>query len=105
MELNRQNVIVLAVSALLAFVVVAALLVRILTIVTLARLLTLSCRTISYALASVGDRHLGAGKFRRYWERVTRLLPFGERCFEAAVYIMAAAMCVREIAPIGNGDR
>ena len=33
----------------------------------------------------------------RYWERVTRLLPFGERCFEAAVYIMAASMCVREL--------
>ncbi len=77
--------------------VVAALLLRILTIVTLARLLTLSCRTISTALASVGDRHLGQGKFERYWDRVTRLLPFGERCFEAAVYIMAASMCVREL--------
>src|SRR5207302_14472 len=63
--------------------VVAALLLRILTIVTLARLLTLSCRTISNALVSLGDRHLGQGKFRRYWDRVTRLLPFGERCFEA----------------------
>jgi moderate conductance mechanosensitive channel len=77
--------------------VVAALLLRILTIVTLARLLTLSCRTISNALVCAGDRHLGQGKFQRYWDRVTRLLPFGERCFEAAVYIMAASMCVREL--------
>jgi small-conductance mechanosensitive channel len=75
----------------------AALLLRILTIITLARLLTLSCRTISCGLATLGDRHLGRGKFHRYWERVTRLIPFGERCFEAAVYITAASMCVREL--------
>jgi small conductance mechanosensitive channel len=75
----------------------AALLLRILTIITLARLLTLSCRTLSFVLASVGDQHLGKGKFQRYWDRVLRLVPFGERCFEAAVYIMAASMCVREL--------
>jgi small conductance mechanosensitive channel len=75
----------------------AGLLLRILTIVTVARLLTLSCRTISYAVATLGDGYLGRGKFRRYWDRVTRLIPFGERCFEAAVYILAASMCVREL--------
>jgi small conductance mechanosensitive channel len=75
----------------------AALFVRILAIVTVARLLTLSCRTLSYAIAAIGNRHLGRGKFQRYWERVARLLPFGERCFEAAVYITAASMCVREL--------
>ena len=76
---------------------IAGLLLRITTIITLARLLTLSCRTISTGLAALGDRHLGKSKFHRYWERVTRLLPFGERCFEAAVYITAASMCVREL--------
>ena len=75
----------------------AAIVLRIVTIVTLARLLTLSCRTISYGLAYLGNRHLGHGKFQRYWERVTRLIPFGERCFDAAVYITAASMCVREL--------
>jgi small conductance mechanosensitive channel len=76
---------------------IALLLLRILTILTVARLLTLSCRTLSYAAAGLGDRHLGKGKFHRYWDRVMRLLPFGERCFEAAVYITAASMCVREL--------
>jgi moderate conductance mechanosensitive channel len=76
---------------------VAALLLRILTILTVARLLTLSCRTLSFAVATLGERHLGRGKFQRYWERVARLIPFGERCFEAAVYIAAASMCVREL--------
>jgi small conductance mechanosensitive channel len=76
---------------------VALLLLRILTILTVARLLTLSCRTLSYGIAGLGDRHLGKGKFSRYWDRVLRLLPFGERCFEAAVYITAASMCVREL--------
>lgn len=71
---------------------------RLLTIVTVARLLILSCRTISTALAALGDRHLGRGKLVRYWERVVRLVPFGERCFEAAVYITAASMCVDQLA-------
>lgn len=75
----------------------AALLVRILAIVTVARLMALSCRTLSYGVAALGNRHLGRGKFQRYWERVVRLIPFGERCFEAAVYITAASMCVREL--------
>jgi hypothetical protein len=39
------------------------------------------------------DRHLGNSQYRRYWERVTRLFPFGERCFEAAVYVSAASLC------------
>jgi small conductance mechanosensitive channel len=75
----------------------AGLLLRILTILTAARILTLSCRTLSCVMAGLGDRHLGTSKFQRYWERVQRLFPFGERCFEAAVYITAASMCVREL--------
>ena len=68
--------------------------IRMLTIVMVGRLLILSCRTISHALAELGNRHLGQSKFTRYWERVTRLFPFGEKCFEAAVYITAASLCV-----------
>src|SRR5207244_3037327 len=72
-------------------------LLRMLTILVIARLLILSCRVLFQTLASLGDRYLGAGPFRRYWERVTRLFPFGERCFEAAVYVTAASMAVREL--------
>lgn len=72
-------------------------LIRMLAILMVARLLTLACRTLSHGLAALGNRHLGSGQFQRYWERVTRLFPFGEKCFEAAVYISAASMCVREL--------
>ena len=64
-------------------------------IVSLAHLLILSCRTLSQALAAWGSRSLGTGKLQRYWERVTRLFPFGERCFEAAVFVAAASLCIR----------
>jgi len=76
---------------------VVGLLVRILTILAAAHLLTLSCRALSHGLATLGNRHLGNGPYRRYWERVTRLFPFGERCFEAAVYVSAASLCFREL--------
>lgn len=76
---------------------VVGFLVRLLAILMVARLLTLAVRTLSHALAALGDRHLSEGKFKRYWERVTRLFPFGERCFEAAVYISAASLCVHEL--------
>lgn len=72
--------------------------IRLLAIVMVARLLILASRTISHGLAELGNRHLDHGKFSRYWERVTRLFPFGEKCFEAAVYISAASLCVRELA-------
>jgi small conductance mechanosensitive channel len=73
------------------------LLVHILTILAVAHLLTLSCRALSHGLAALGNRHLGNSQYRRYWERVTRLFPFGERCFEAAVYVSAASLCFREL--------
>src|SRR5262249_46215028 len=72
-------------------------LLRMLAIVMAARPLTLACRTILHAIASLGNRHLSQGRFQRYWERFIRLFPFTERCFEAAVYIMAASMIVREL--------
>lgn len=77
---------------------VVGFLIRVVTILSVAKLLTLSCRTLSHALSAWGNKQLGQGKFRNYWERVTRLFPFGERCFEAAVYVSAASMCIRELA-------
>jgi small-conductance mechanosensitive channel len=68
------------------------------SILAVARLLTLACHGLSHAIADYGNHHLGATAFRRYWERITRLFPFGERCFDAAVYITAASLCVRELA-------
>jgi small-conductance mechanosensitive channel len=57
----------------------------------LARLLTLSVHSLSRGLANVGDRRLSGPSMRRYWERAKRLFPFGEKCFEAVVYVWAAA--------------
>jgi len=71
--------------------------IRMLAIVMVARLLILACRTISHFLADMGNRHLGQSKFNRYWERVTRLFPFGEKCFEAAVYISSASLILEEL--------
>lgn len=72
-------------------------LLRVITILGGARLLTLAARTLTHALTALGNRHLGQGRPRLYWERVTRLFPFGERCFEAAVYVTAASLCIREL--------
>ncbi len=77
--------------------VLVGFLIRVVTILCVAKLLTLSCRTLSHGLSAWGNRQLGQGQFRHYWERVTRLFPFGERCFEAAVYVSAASMCIREL--------
>src|SRR5262249_3577240 len=60
------------------------------------RLSTLAVRIISAPLIDYGERQLGQGQFRHYWERVARLVPFGLRCFEAAVYVLAASRCIHE---------
>ncbi len=70
---------------------------RMLTILGVARLLTVACKALSHTLADHGTRRFKDTAFRRYWERITRLFPFGERCFEAAVYVTAASLCVREL--------
>jgi len=70
-----------------------------------ARLLTLAGRALSRIGAHAGDQYLARGKFKNYWERVKPLLPFGERCFEAAVFIEAAALVVdafRAVRPDGE---
>jgi small conductance mechanosensitive channel len=64
------------------------------TVIVLARLVTLACRGLSHTAIAVGNRYLSAGPFQRYWERLTRLFPFGVKCLEAAVYVSAASLCV-----------
>jgi moderate conductance mechanosensitive channel len=73
---------------------VCSLLFRLVTILALARLLALSCRVLSRSLVDLGNRFLARKPFENYWERLTRLIPFGERCFDAAVYVTAAWLCV-----------
>ena len=80
-------------------------LLEILSIVVAARVLTLSCRMFSQVLAGVGDTLLNDGRFRNYWDRGRRLIPFGERCFEAAVYVTATAwLCVRLHLPLNKQE-
>lgn len=69
-------------------------LLRVMTILVVARLLTLSIRILTHNLLQLGDRFLRTGPFRHYWERVERLTPFGERCFDAAIWVTAAALGV-----------
>jgi small conductance mechanosensitive channel len=71
-------------------------LLRVVSILALARLLTLACRAATHLIAEHGTRHLDKTALHRYWERIIRLFPFGERCFEAAVYVSAASLVVRE---------
>jgi small-conductance mechanosensitive channel len=75
----------------------AGLAARLLLILAGIRLLPLAARVLAGIAANLGDRHLGQGRFRRYWDRARRLFPFGQRCFEAAVYVYGAALAVREL--------
>jgi small conductance mechanosensitive channel len=68
---------------------------QLVTIFALARLLTLGFRTVTHAIVDQGNRRLTGTTWRRYWERVTGLFPFADRCFEAAVYVSAAWLVVR----------
>jgi hypothetical protein len=82
---------------------------RVTTVVVLARLLTLLFRTFAKPVAGYGDKHFRQGRLNHYWDRLGRLLPLGERCFDMAVYISAAALCVRELqfidAVASSGER
>jgi small-conductance mechanosensitive channel len=69
----------------------------IVSVALVARLVMLSANTLSRGLANVGDRHLSGQKCRHYWERAKRLLPFGERCFEAVVAVFAGASIVEHL--------
>ena len=55
-------------------------------------------RVLEHKAADFGDRRLGHGRLARYWDRVRRLFPFGQRCFETAVYVYAASLAVGELA-------
>lgn len=68
--------------------------VRITTVLVCARLLTLGFRTSLPAANNLGNQYLSVGKLRRYWERITHMFTFAERCFEAAVYVWATSRCV-----------
>jgi small conductance mechanosensitive channel len=67
---------------------------RLFCILAIAHVLPLLLKSISPNVASVGTRLLGRTRFRRYWERIARLFPLGERCFEYAVYIQAANVVI-----------
>ncbi|MBI2808391.1 MAG: mechanosensitive ion channel family protein [Planctomycetes bacterium] len=75
----------------------AGLVLKIVTYFMIARLLTLACRTLFHVFASMGNKHLDRGQFHRYWERIVRLFPLGERCFEAAIWIFAASQCAEAL--------
>jgi small conductance mechanosensitive channel len=64
----------------------------VLGVVVGARLLTLTGKAVTRVGAHAGDQYLAEGKFKNYWERVKLLFPFGDRCFEAAVYVEAASL-------------
>jgi small conductance mechanosensitive channel len=68
-----------------------------------ARLLTLAGRALTRIGAHVGDEYLAKGKFKNYWARVKVLFPFGERCFDAAVYVKAAALIAEVLRSIRIG--
>ena len=74
-----------------------ALVARLLLILAGVRLLPLAARVLVRTAVDLGDRHLAAGRPYRYWERVRRLFPFGQRCLEAAVHVYAASLAVREL--------
>lgn len=74
-----------------------SLVLKIVSYFMIARLLTLACRTMFHAFANFGNRYLDQGTFHRYWERIVRLFPFGERSFEAAVWIFAATQCSKAL--------
>jgi moderate conductance mechanosensitive channel len=67
---------------------------RVLAIIAVARLMTLACRVATNIAAQQGTKHLAQSALMRYWERIARLFPFGDRCFEAAVYVTAAYQIV-----------
>lgn len=73
-------------------------LLRLMTIIIVARLMTLAVRALVHKAMELGNKHLSYGRLRRYWEHVGRLFfPFGQRCVETAVFVIAAAMCLHEL--------
>jgi small conductance mechanosensitive channel len=73
---------------------------RLVALVCMARLATLTLRLVLDVMAVQGETHIRRPGLRRYWERVTRLFPFAERCFEAAVYIAAASLVLEILSDV-----
>ncbi len=67
---------------------------RVVTVLAVARLLTQGLRIGVQALQASSKSKLINLPSRIYWERLSGLIPFGERCFEAAVYVMVATHCI-----------
>jgi moderate conductance mechanosensitive channel len=80
---------------------VVGFLLKFVTIVMVARLATLASKTLFHALEGVGNRHMQTSALRRYWDRIARMFPFGQKCFEAAVYVYAATKCVSMFEALG----
>lgn len=70
---------------------------RVTSILVIARLLTLALQTFAKPLTKYGNRHFSQGRLTHYWERLARLVPLGQRCFEMTVYISATVLSVNEL--------
>ena len=78
---------------------------RVTSILVVARLLTLAFQTFAKPLTNYGNRHFNQGRLTHYWERLARLVPLGQRCFEMTVYICAAVLSVHELQVIDSVAR
>jgi small conductance mechanosensitive channel len=67
---------------------------RLFGILVAAHLLPLTLKSLSPNIASLGTRLFGRTRFHHYWERIARLFPLGESCFQYAVYIQAGYVAV-----------
>jgi len=81
----------------LGLVSILRLLALFVAVFSVARLVTLALKILTHPLLDYGERYLGSGHFRHYWERIARLVPFGQRCLEAASYVLAASRCAHEV--------
>lgn len=70
---------------------------RVASILVVARLLTLALQTFARPLTNYGNRRFSQGRLTHYWERLARLVPLGQRCFEMTVYISATVLSVDEL--------
>jgi small conductance mechanosensitive channel len=78
------------------------LLILVVAVLAIARLVTLALKILTRPLLEYGERYLGRGHFRHYWERVVRLVPFGQRCLEAAAYVLAASRCANDFSSLAT---
>jgi small conductance mechanosensitive channel len=86
-----------------------ALIAQLMLILAGVSLLPRAARALTGTALDLGDRYLGQGRSQRYWEGGRRLVPFAQRCFDAAVYVYAATLVVRQAGflagPAGYGPK